>query len=1130
LDLEDSGLLRAHLFAPADAPVGEYFARLRCDEATLLSGTLQVRALPDQARLKIEPSAVSAGSRGVELELFAQGAAFKPGVSHVLFGDGTGIEIISTRFSSGPPSTTMWVRIDVSEDLAPTAAETPMPVSVVTGSQVVRGDLAITSSQAPWIFVTPSTMERPPSDAATPYQYTLRIQARNMEFLDPEAESTTDTESSDPDLEGAERTIVDFPENPGLTAASVHVLGPSELETTVLVYPEALTRSTPIVVGTPSRQASARVTVKSKEGAPYLEVHPGNIPYGSAGRLVWIKAVDFSFRELQSISCLETGCTVDSFEIIETPGDEPEEAFVWLTLNTSAMEAGLSTVSIRAVTQTSEAMGRLRLVPISTNTIEALPRSIQRGNTNLNLMLSLRGPLGAKFSSLPLPEVRFSPRSGLAKAGEPELIQGSQRLLVPIKAAKDAPLGPAPIFVTNGQETLETLLSITAMGASNEKVLRVGQTLVSRGKGRAIVDIHSERLWGDHSPSFQFDNPGISLEDFTRLDDQTGRATLKLSPGARAGQSMVYSEGEFGKTAASFMIQEPSNPAFLVPKLAPSTLFRSKGSATVHPRTQTVHLRTQNETWQWNPEHHYLPEIMEGIGVEISAGRVDPTDPSYLVVEFELAEVGPGGLLGILVPMGDRIGLAYLPVQGDDQSLTLALTPSALVAGQSETSLSAVLPDALDISSGLVEAHTVNAEVKVRLPLGASKETPLLVDVALNAPSSVPVFIRGVIGAAVGLLQIKPLISHRLEGPGPESWIFLEPKTRLLEVVPDSFPALATFEWIGETPISMELVTTEGDGPWFDRQSLAPNLSSFLLSTAQTRLVVRTDEASTLRGRTQALETRTNPSTMLVDKDPCLEPLLARGHLDDAFSSHSFVFSTPTTCEIALVAIARDALNQPWVTADTYLEMRDPDNLPLVPAMASAGWPTQSAPDPTIYCPPIGTDLELGSSALLTAENAATGEYLFNARRPQILLELSRAPGASFIEIEGKPGSSTVGLYLVVYDLLGASSLAQLEVSSEVPLFPSSGILVVAATPLEGADIVHEVGALPSSGGFAVALIQDGQIVDAVQVGSTLGLFWGEGSPIPDYPGVDVFSRMGGIDTNDNARDFVPMTIATPGR
>ncbi|MCU0663652.1 MAG: hypothetical protein MUC50_15155, partial [Myxococcota bacterium] len=243
LDLEPSGIVRAALYASPEVAPGDHTAVLACNSKTRLHGVLRVRSRSEPASLTIEPSSVAAGSRDVQLELTVDGASFAPGKSHVLFGTGDEIEVTSTWFSSGPPVSTMWVRVNVSEDLAATTADAPMEVAVITESEVVRGSLSITNSQASWLFVSPSTIDRPASELSAPLQYTLRVQSQNMEFEAPDTDPSTDTEtSSATDTDADSGTTVAFRGNPGLKVASVEVIRSDVLEATVLVYPEAFTR------------------------------------------------------------------------------------------------------------------------------------------------------------------------------------------------------------------------------------------------------------------------------------------------------------------------------------------------------------------------------------------------------------------------------------------------------------------------------------------------------------------------------------------------------------------------------------------------------------------------------------------------------------------------------------------------------------------------------------------------------------------------------------------------------------------------------------------------------------------------------------------------------------------------
>ncbi|MCU0664872.1 MAG: hypothetical protein MUC50_21430 [Myxococcota bacterium] len=979
------------------------------------------------------------------------------------------------------------------------------------------------------MFVSPSTIDRPSSVFSAPLQYTLRVQSKNMEFEGPDTDPSTDTETGS-DTETAEHsgTTVAFRANPGLKVASVEVIRSDVLEATVLVYPEAFTRSSAMVVSSKGKQASARVTVRNGEGVPFLDLSPGAVQADAARQKIWMRAVDFSLEELQSLTCLENGCTIDSFEVVHVPSKAADDGFFWIALDSAALDSSVTTLPIRAVTSEGVVFGRFRLIHSlqeqidypQEKYIEAPTGVVRRGDTRRSLPLLIHG---ATFSLTTLPEVSFPPRSGVTRSREPELSIGLKKLFIEYNVAKDAPLGPVTVTVENRGATYETDIIVAPSGNGDENLLSFGQRVVSREDGRATVELTSRSVWdSSQTPAFEFDDPGVSLEGFERIDDSNGRVTLRLGPGARSTESVMYASGPAGKAAASIRVYEPRKPIFLAPKTPLVALARSQGK-------MSLHLRAVSEDWQWNPEGCYLPEVMEGIGVDVSAGRVDPTDSKTLVVDFSLLPTGPGGWLGIVVPMGDRLGIAYVQVLGDDQSLSMTFESPGLVAGDRDVEVTAVLPEALDLTDGPVEAFSENPNLSVRIPHRVSAMAPLRVDVAMGAPASVPVFVRGTVGAAVGIMQIEPLANEHWVDPQSE-WVFLQAERKTINFAPTAFPAVAAFYPSGENPIDITLASAEAARPLFDTQPISPSLTSFVFNAAQASFSMDVKGASTLVGRALVLDAPAHSASMPIGPgDPCAQPFLARGNLKGAFDSHAYVFTEATSCETAFVVVARDASNQPWVTPDTFIELRGPDNLPLQPAISSAGWPSGTKADPTLYCPLIGTQLDIGTMAVLSTELSTAGEYLLNVRRPQIIREMSQVPGSAFIELEGKPGSSTDGLVLEVFDAQTDVPLASLALPSALSQFPDDGLLVVAGAGMSEADIVHEVGALPAAGGFAVALVADGLLIDAVQVGQTQGGSMGEGTPLESDSGAYVFARVGRIDTNDNSRDFIPVALATPG-
>lgn len=1123
LDLEASGALRAHLYAPLSAAADDYDATLRCNGQTQLRGVLRIRARSSQATLTITPSEIAAGSRGVELEFVVDGAVFVPGKTHVVFGDGSAVGVSSVRYSSGPNINTMWVQVDVSE-VAPTPLDAPMPVSVVTASEVVRGHLAITNNGAARLIVSPATLDRPAQEDAAPLQYTLRVVGENFRFEAPDTDTETETDTT------SQGTTVVFPDNPGLEVVSVNIPN-TVLEATVLVKPAALTGSTRLVVTTGEAQVAARVTVRSGNEVPALAFTPTTVPWGAVRRLVWVRAVDFSLKNLESLKCDEAGCSVEKYEIVRTPGQDADDAFIWVTLNSAALSDNLSTVSIRAKTPELEVVGKLRLVAPSGLYLEATPLIVNRDSANPNLTLALHGQPGTKFSSNPLPTVSFPSRSGVTAGVIQLVVPGQQILIKEIKVAQDAPIGPVQLTVNSAGQMLQTILYVEPSGATGERVLRINESLVSRESSQTIVAVSgSTDLWGEQDPQFWFDDPGVVLQNFARTSATTGLATLGLSPSVRSGTSVMYTRGPAAKAAASFQVFEPTPPVWLVPRKDPISLVRSSGKV-------TVHLRAASETWRWSAGETYLPEIMEGVGIEVSAGRVDPNDSRYLVVDFLLDATGPGGWLAVVVPMGDRIGLAHLQVKGDDDNLSATLNPTRLLAGDREAKLQATVPAALDLSDGPAEAIPRSAKVFARTARRLSTSSEIIFDVAVDAPeATVPVYFRGTVGAAVGMLQITRLATATLDGDGPEDWVFLEPQTKLVDVIPSRFPAVIGFDWINGSLNSISSILSDPQWQPLDTLPLDESLLSCALDTHESSYLVQVAEPSgVLRGRAHALSAvlKLDEAKTLLNQDPCLTPFLGQGSLSDAFDTSSLVFGTQTTCVTAVVVSARRIINRPWLMGDLAIDLHGPEGRPILPAISATGWPTPLDPDPTLYCPEIRADEEtfrVNSEAVLSAELAAAGEFLVNVRRAFVLRELSRAPGASFIEVEGIPGGPTSGLSLELLDTQTGLPSASFELSDAASSFPESGVLVIAGSPLPEATAVHEVGALPGTGSFAVALLEDGGVIDSVQVGASTGPSQGEGDVVTDELGISVFVRFGRFDTNDNQRDFVPAAVATPGR
>jgi hypothetical protein len=150
---------------------------------------------------------------------------------------------------------------------------------------------------------------------------------------------------------------------------------------------------------------------------------------------------------------------------------------------------------------------------------------------------------------------------------------------------------------------------------------------------------------------------------------------------------------------------------------------------------------------------------------------------------------------------------------------------------------------------------------------------------------------------------------------------------------------------------------------------------------------------------------------------------------------------------------------------------------------------------------------------------------MLNIRKPNLVREVCRAPGASFVELEVEPGQAMDALSVVQLDPDTGAVLAVLSLSGTAP---PDGLVVIGDGTLPFVDIDDTTGvALFTPGsGFAIALLDGIATVDALQVGG-LGSY-GEGDSVLNGT-EECFERFGGIDTDDNLFDFFAAWEPTPG-
>jgi len=141
--------------------------------------------------------------------------------------------------------------------------------------------------------------------------------------------------------------------------------------------------------------------------------------------------------------------------------------------------------------------------------------------------------------------------------------------------------------------------------------------------------------------------------------------------------------------------------------------------------------------------------------------------------------------------------------------------------------------------------------------------------------------------------------------------------------------------------------------------------------------------------------------------------------------------------------------------------------------------------------------------------------------------------GKVFVELYGTPGSSLDGLLLEGVNGSNGAVGPSLLLSGS---FPADGFFVVAddrgdgGTDVVNADLILNFDF--QNGPDSIVLRLDDVVVDALGYGvfDVGEVFAGEGSSAPDpAAGSSLARRFANVDSDDNAADFVVLTLPTPG-
>jgi hypothetical protein len=141
--------------------------------------------------------------------------------------------------------------------------------------------------------------------------------------------------------------------------------------------------------------------------------------------------------------------------------------------------------------------------------------------------------------------------------------------------------------------------------------------------------------------------------------------------------------------------------------------------------------------------------------------------------------------------------------------------------------------------------------------------------------------------------------------------------------------------------------------------------------------------------------------------------------------------------------------------------------------------------------------------------------------------------GLVFVELYGDPGSSLNGLFLEGINGADGSAGPTIALSG---VFPADGIFLIADDVGDGPSSVAGADQIANfdfqNGPDSIVLRTATAILDALGYGvfSVGEIFAGEGTAAVDVPaGSSLARRFANVDTNNNAADFIVLSVPTPG-
>lgn len=1082
----DDTTLRADITVEPEAVVGTHSVKLLCDANTTMEGDFDIRERLEDPLLTLTPDTAAAGSSNLEIEIAAEDTYFIEDLSHVVFGDGTDVAVKDEDLATGAKE--MWVTVDVS----PLAAVGEMEVAVVTGSVVSRGTFEVTERIYSTVQVTPDQITRP-AVGDVPVQATLQIAGEGTFF-----------ESAPPDAGPTEGTRVSFPGNPGIEVTLVDVDGPTNMETNILVSSQAPLGPWPLTVETASGTMTTDFTVLPPSGEPVLSLTPMRIGRGCQRRLVFAEMTGLLLNESSTAQSLTSDCAVEDFEVLSG-----RKMALWISVDDSFVEES----AVVEVSAGSQSAGAMLVVsePDGPFLLPPAPQAVAQGYTGY-ITLEVEG-----YTFSPAAVASVGERSGLKMVNQTPWADGSA-ITALVEVATDAPVGPLEITVADGPEEMVTYLGITPSGSI--PYIEAAPSVLPPGRTTLVVTLQAVGFT-PFAGEFEIatDRTGVEIADLQVLSDESARLVVDVSPAVEDGEVAFYLSSP-AQSAAARCRTRGCDRAWAT--ATDATLERGD-----EEREALLYAQLEGMT----PEG-ITSQIFDGIGVQVE--RITAIDEETVELEMTVMPDGeentwPGGWFGVVLSSWD--GKTVLPVylDGADDSLTMAVSPSEIAPGTSKQLVSAALPDGAILSPALAAATCQEPEARVGVyDITSSSQALVSLDLSYTpqaAEGPVAVGLIGSKGAGIGFFETWDLASEDVSGSLDWEGALGDGETLLIQVDPGAVPSQVVCTDGRDGYADLKGTLIEGEGTEILDATEAGRiyvLDDGLLAVQPAEDPGALESAVFLRSIGGGAEALAEPDDEFADAyqitgDPCDTPFLGVSLVEGALDIDR-VQIDGAACRLVAQVVARRMGNRVWATPDSMLALVDEWDVTLD---TSQGWPDGTFADPSIFMDPFTGVRQL----VVGAQMGTAGLYLLNIRRPVAINEVCRGVSGAFVEVEVEPGQVLDGLTVELIDADSGAVQAALPLTGTAP---EDGLLVIGDASETWVDLDDTTGVtvIGDADPFAIRISDGAGEVDAIQVGGTGD--HGEGAACINDSAL-CFERFARVDTGDNLMDFVQSWRGTPG-